>query len=139
MTKYHKAQDNVKLNSMSAEDVVVDISQKRFISSVQQRLFELTFGKALAEASPGVANNFQIKDIWQAFINKKISRPNDDEIDRVNEILQQSQLASETSGSSRAKSSDNGGCKVDSNGVLHPNNPGSTSKKNHQCKCDSSD
>ena len=91
VTTYHEAQEHATLNTMDAEDVVVDISQRHFVASVQQRLFEFTMGEALAEAAPGVSNNFEAKRIREAFINQTTIRPSDEEIRRVNEILQKVQ------------------------------------------------
>ena len=61
MTTHHEAQEKAKLNTMEVEDVVVDISQRQFVASVQQRLLVFIMGEALAEAAPGVSNNFEAK------------------------------------------------------------------------------
>jgi len=62
MTTHHEAQEKAKLNTMEVEDVVVDISQRQFVASVQQRLLVFIMGEALAEAAPGVSNNLKPKD-----------------------------------------------------------------------------
>ena len=53
--------EHAKLNTMEAEDVVADISQRQFVASVQQRLSEFTMGEALAAAARGVSHNFEAR------------------------------------------------------------------------------
>ena len=94
---YRKAHGNIiLLQGALAKELVIDISQCEFMSSVQKQLYDFISGEALSEAQyHEVLDTVELRHLWQGSSNKVMYRPLREELARLNEILTESTLQEE--------------------------------------------